>query len=182
MGLWEIILIGIGLSMDAATVAMTNGMVYRHPKINQDLAIPLLFGGFQGLMPLIGYFAGGLFAHLITQYANILIFIILGIIGGKMLLDGIRPDKAKEKPVATLTYKTLALQAIATSIDAFAVGIGFSAVQVNIYYAVLIIGITTALISWLAIYIGRRFGDLFESKSQIFGGIILLIIAFKAIL
>lgn len=182
MGLWEIILIGIGLSMDAATVAMTNGMVYKNPKINQNLAMPLLFGIFQGLMPFIGYFAGGLFAHFITKYADILIFVILGIIGGKMLLDGIRPEKTQEKPVTALTYKTLVLQAIATSIDAFAVGIGFSAMNVNIYYAVLIIAITTALISWAAIYIGKKFGDFFENKSQILGGIILLIIAFKAIL
>lgn len=182
MGIWEIILLGIGLSMDAATVSMTNGMVYKNAETGKVAAMPILFGLFQGLMPLIGFFAGGLFANIISGYANILIFIILGIIGGKMLLDGLKKDKEQEKPVAKLTYRLVFLQAIATSIDAFAVGIGFNALGVNIYFAASIIAITTAICSLIAIYLGKKFGDLFENKSEILGGLILLFIAFKAIL
>lgn len=218
MGLIEIILIGIGLSMDAVAVSMTNGMVYKDAGKAKTYAMPILFGLFQGLMPLIGYFAGGLFADVISQYASILVFIILGFIGGKMLKDGIEhikeeKEQAKEKQeqkntlvdetmvdeVTTqeevaitveiqeteekkeLTYKMLFIQAIATSIDAFAVGIGFSAMQVDILPAAGIITFTTAICSLLAIFIGKKFGDLLGSKSELLGGAILVFLAIKAL-
>lgn len=186
MGIWEIILVGIGLSMDAATVSMTNGMVYKGLKKDKFVAMPLFFGGFQGLMPLLGFYLGGLVSGYITGFANILIFLILGFIGGKMLLDVYKdakcPDKEDEKSVdEDLTYKVLFLQAIATSIDAFAVGIGFSAMGVNIVYAASIIAITTAVCSLLAIFLGKKFGAMFESKSTLIGGIILVFIAIKAL-
>lgn len=218
MGLIEIILIGIGLSMDAVAVSMTNGMVYKDAGKAKTYAMPILFGLFQGLMPLIGYFTGGLFADVISQYASILVFIILGFIGGKMLKDGIEhikeeKEQAKEKQeqkntlvdetmvdeVTTqeevaitvevqeteekkeLTYKMLFIQAIATSIDAFAVGIGFSAMQVDILLAAGIITFTTAICSLLAIFIGKKFGDLLGSKSELLGGAILVFLAIKAL-
>lgn len=218
MGLIEIILIGIGLSMDAVAVSMTNGMVYKDAGKAKTYAMPILFGLFQGLMPLIGYFAGGLFADVISQYASILVFIILGFIGGKMLKDGIEhikeeKEQVKEKQeqkntlvdetmvdeVTTqeevaitvevqeteekkeLTYKMLFIQAIATSIDAFAVGIGFSAMQVDILPAASIITFTTAICSLLAIFIGKKFGDLLGSKSELLGGAILVFLAIKAL-
>ena len=89
MGFIEIILIGLGLSMDAVAVSMANGMAYKNTTKAKTLAMPILFGVFQGLMPLIGYFAGGLFADVISKYANILVFVILGFIGGKMLKDNL---------------------------------------------------------------------------------------------
>ena len=159
MSLFEIILIGIGLSMDAVAVSMTNGMVYKGSSKGKTYSMPIFFGVFQGLMPLIGYFAGGLFADVISQYACFLVFAILGFIGGKMIKDGlehIQEEKEaneqnveveEKEEVKTLTYKMLFIQAIATSIDAFAVGIGFSVAQVNILPAVAIIGITTAICS-----------------------------------
>lgn len=193
MSLFEIILIGIGLSMDAVAVSMTNGMVYKGSSKGKTYSMPIFFGAFQGIMPLIGYFAGGLFADVISQYACWLIFVILGCIGGKMLKDGlehikeekemcgqsVEVDEAEE--VKTLTYKMLFVQAIATSIDAFAVGIGFSVAQVNILPAVGIIGFTTALCSLAAIFIGKKCGDMLGSKSEILGGTILVLIAIKAL-
>lgn len=194
MSLFEIILIGIGLSMDAVAVSMTNGMVYKGSSKGKTYSMPIFFGAFQGLMPLIGYFAGGLFADVISQYACFLVFAILGFIGGKMIKDGLEHIKEekeaneqnveveeKEEEVKTLTYKMLFVQAIATSIDAFAVGIGFSVAQVNILPAVAIIGITTAICSLAAIFIGKKFGDMLGSKSEILGGTILVLIAIKAL-
>lgn len=193
MSLFEIILIGIGLSMDAVAVSMTNGMVYKGSSKGKTYSMPIFFGVFQGLMPLIGYFAGGLFADVISQYACFLVFAILGFIGGKMIKDGlehIQEEKEaneqnveveEKEEVKTLTYKMLFIQAIATSIDAFAVGIGFSVAQVNILPAVAIIGITTAICSLVAIFIGKKFGDMLGSKSEILGGTILVLIAIKAL-
>lgn len=186
MSILELILVGIGLSMDAATVSMTNGMVYKNIRKDQTLAMPILFGLFQGIMPLLGFFAGGLFADFISSYANILVFLILGFIGGKMLFDAFKNSKEEEISVdtnhAVLTYKLLFIQAIATSIDAFAVGVGFNAIGIEIYSASIIIALTTALCTLISIFIGKKFGDLFESKSQIIGGIILIIIAIKALI
>nr|WP_302596504.1 manganese efflux pump MntP family protein [uncultured Cellulosilyticum sp.] len=185
MGIFELILIGIGLSMDAATVSMTNGMIYKDLKKDKVIAMPLFFGGFQGLMPLLGFFLGGLVSNLITQYANILVFLILGFIGGKMLLDVYKdyknPEQEDEIQEGSLTYKMLFIQAIATSIDAFAVGIGFSAMGVNVVTSSAIIALTTAVCSLIAIFIGKKFGSIFESKSTLIGGIILVAIAIKAL-
>lgn len=195
MGFIEIILIGIGLSMDAVAVSMTNGMVYKGTSRAKMLAMPVFFGIFQGGMPLIGYFAGGLFADVINKYAGLLVFAILGIIGGKMLKDGLshrKEEKVKKEAGEgetldctegkVLTYKVLLVQAIATSIDAFAVGIGFSAMQVSILPAVTTIMVITALCCILAIWIGKKCGDILGCKSELLGGIILVVIAIRALL
>ena len=193
MGLFEIILIGIGLSMDAVAVSMTNGMVYKGSSKWKKYSMPIFFGVFQAIMPLIGYFAGGLFADVISQYACFLVFAILGFIGGKMIKDGIEHIKEEKEMCKILeadeaeggkmlTYKMLFVQAIATSIDAFAVGIGFSAIQVNILPVVVIIGITTAICSLVAISIGKKCGDLLGCKSEILGGTILILLAIKALI
>lgn len=169
--------------MDAVAVSMTNGMVYKNLKLSSYIAMPIFFGGFQAIMPLVGYFAGGLFAHIIEKYSGIVILIILGIIGGKMIKEGIdhlKPHKViKEKE---MTIGVLFFQGIATSIDAFAVGIGFGVVKVNIALAVSMIGIVTGILVVAAILIGRKFGDLLGSKAEILGGVILVIIGIKALL
>lgn len=185
MGILEVILVGIGLSMDAATVSMTNGMIYKNLKKDKIIAMPLFFGGFQGLMPLLGFILGGLISGFITRYASVLIFLILGFIGSKMLIDVYRayrhPEEADSTNEDVLTYKMLFIQAIATSIDAFAVGIGFSAMGVNVVYSSSIIAITTAVCSLIAIFIGKKFGDMFEKQSTLIGGLILIFIAIKAL-
>ena len=178
MSVWEVIMIGIGLSMDAAAVSMTNGMVYPKTCRTKILSMPLFFGGFQALMPLLGYYASGVFADFLSRYSGIIVLIILGVIGGKMVYDGLHPQ-LEEETDCSLTYRMLLIQAVATSIDAFAVGVGFSAMQVNIVQAVSIIGVTTLVCSFLSIAIGKKFGNMLGNKAQILGGMILIIIGSK---
>lgn len=185
MSLIEVILVGIGLSMDAIAVSISNGMVYRTAPLQKKLAMPLSFGIFQAIMPLAGYFAGGLFADVITKYSGIVIFVILGVIGGKMIKDGICHSDDTTSEESKLSYKMILIQAVATSIDAFAVGVGFAAggmTMADIYYSVSLIGIITLLLSLWAIFIGRRFGSMLGSKAEILGGAILVIIGIKALL
>lgn len=184
MTLIEIILIGVGLAMDAVAVSMTNGMVYRNLRAKEYIAMPIFFGVFQAIMPLIGNFAGGLFASFISKYAGIVILLILAVIGGKMIKEGFehRSDPKKVAVGKKLSLGVLIFQAIATSIDAFAVGVGFSAMQVNIIQAVTIIAIVTIILTTIAIVIGRKFGDILGSSAEILGGAILVIIGIKAII
>lgn len=181
MSLIEIAILGIGLAMDAACVSMTNGMVYKNLKVKDYIGMPLFFGVFQGVMPLLGYFAGTMFASFITKYSGIVIFAILGIIGGNMIRESLKKDQ-DTAPSKKLTITVLFFQAIATSIDAFAVGVGFCAVKVDILPAAAIIAGITAVIVIGAILIGRKFGDIFECKAGILGGVILIIIGIKALL
>ena len=181
MGIWDIIGIGVGLSMDAVAVSLSNGMVYPNMKRTRKLAMPIFFGVFQALMPLIGYFAGGVFASLIERFAGIVIFIILGIIGGHMIWEGFHPD-ADEQSCPQFTLGVLISQAIATSIDAFAVGVGFSAIQVEIFSAIGMIGITTFVLSGLAVLLGRVIGGVLENKAEILGGVILVLIGVKSLI
>ena len=180
MGFLEIFLIGVGLSMDAVAVSMTNGMVYREGW-SRKIWMPIYFGFFQFLMPVLGYYASGFLANVISQYAGIVIFVILGVIGGKMIKDGFGGgEESVEK--ASLTHKILFFQAIATSIDAFAVGIGFQAMQLAAFGPSLLIGVTTFCLSLAAIFVGEKFGIFLENKAQILGGIILVLIGVKALL
>lgn len=182
MSFLEILLIGIGLSMDAVAVSMSNGMVYKNLTKDKFIAMPIFFGVFQGLMPVIGFYAGSIFSDFISKYSGIITFIVLGIIGSKMIKDGFGSPDDEEVSSKNLTYKVLFLQAIATSIDAFAVGVSFCAVGANILVAAPIIAITTLICSLLAIYIGKKFGNMLENKAQILGGLILVFIGIKALL
>ena len=155
MSLLDILLIGVALSMDAAAVSMTNGMVYKNMDRLTYAAMPVFFGAFQAFMPVIGYYAGGLFYDIITAYSGIVIFVILGVIGGKMIKEGIDDLRNNEVcPGRMMNIKILFFQAVATSIDAFAVGISFSAAGMSILMPAVIIGVTTALIVIAAIMIG----------------------------
>ena len=180
MSLTEIAVIGVGLAMDAAAVSMTNGMCYSLTKKDRAAMI-LFFGIFQGIMPLLGFFAGSVFQSWITRYSGIVIFLILGLIGGNMVRESFcrETDCAVSKK---LTLSVLFFQAIATSIDAFAVGVGFCAVQVAILPAVSLISVITAVTVLFAIIIGRKFGDIFESRAELLGGVILIIIGVKGLL
>ncbi|MBN7773788.1 manganese efflux pump MntP family protein [Clostridium aminobutyricum] len=193
MTLIEIIFIGIGLAMDAVAVSMTNGMVCKNLQTKDYVQMTLFFALFQALMPLIGYFAGGLFADIISRYAGIVILLILGVIGGKMIKEGwehmAEQKAAGGKTVCDaaqsqrkLTFRVLIFQSIATSIDAFAVGVGFSAMRVDILQAVAIIAFITADLVALAIVMGRKFGDILGCRAEILGGLILVIIGLKAVI
>ena len=181
MGLFEVSLIGVGLAMDAASVAMTNGMVYKRLSIGNYITMPLLFGIFQGVMPLIGFYAGTLFAGIIMKYSGIVIFAILAVIGGNMIKESLSKESGIEE-IKNLTMTILIFQAIATSIDAFAVGVGFCAIRVDILPAALIIAVITAFMVAGAIAVGKKFGDIFENKAEFLGGVILIIIGVKGLL
>ncbi len=179
----EIIILGIALSMDAFAVTISNMFTYRSTSTKRALLMPLFFGAFQGIMPLIGYVAGQAISSIIEQYAGIITFVILGFIGGKMIWDAFHenPEESKEtaKKGSVLTVGVLFFQAIATSIDALAVGVSFAALSVNVVFASLAICVTTALCTTIALFIGRRFGAMLGSKASIIGGIVLIIIGVK---
>jgi len=181
MPLAEVILIGLGLSMDAAAVSIANGLTYRNLKKSQRLSMALAFGIFQALMPVLGYWAGSLFAAFITRYAGITAFIILGIIGGNMIKEAF----AKEDDtchVAGYTFGLMMAQAVATSIDAFAVGVSLCASGASILTAAPIIGVVTFGCSLLAQALGKIFGSKLGAKAQLLGGVILILIGVKNLL
>ena len=179
----EILLIGIGLSMDAVAVSMTNGMVYRNTSKGKIIAQPLYFSIFQGIMPLLGgALAGGIFADAISKYSGITVFLILGIIGGKMVKEGYSKLKEEVCTKPFLTHKILLLQAFATSIDAFAVGIGLELLHVDLIPAASIIAATTGVLVAAAMILGKKFGEYLGCKAEILGGVILILIGIKALL
>lgn len=183
MGLTETALIGVGLAMDAVAVSMANGMIYRNLRWRDYGTMLAFFAGFQMLMPVLGYFAGSFFAEALTSYSGIVILLILGAIGGNMIREGMRhTGDCQMIPSRNMTCGVLFFQAVATSIDALAVGIGFSLAHVRIGAAAAEIGIITAVMVAAAIAAGRRFGDALGSRAELLGGIILLTIGIKAIL
>lgn len=179
MSILEIIFIGVGLSMDAAAVSISNGIAFPNMERRFKILMPVFFGLFQGVMPLLGYFAGGLFADIIQKYAGIVTFVILGFIGGKMIYDGVKGEEDEEPDKFGLGV--LISQSIATSIDAFAVGVSFVAGSVNIFSAAPVIAVTTFLFSIFAMMLGKKVGEMLGSKAQIFGGAVLAFIGIKAL-
>ncbi|SDH67876.1 Putative Mn2+ efflux pump MntP [Pseudobutyrivibrio sp. 49] len=186
MGLLDIFLIGVGLSMDAFAVAICKGLAMRKVNKKQMLIIALFFGGFQAIMPLIGYLVGNTFAKKISAYDHWIAFILLFYIGGKMIADAVKEWKEKdvvEEMDPPLDYKELTLMAIATSIDALACGVTFAFEEsFNILRAISIIGFTTFVISAIGVYVGNIFGDRYKAKAQLVGGIILIFIGTKILL
>ncbi len=184
MGFAELFLIGVGLSMDAFAVSVCKGL-NMHGKINFKHAgvIALFFGGFQAIMPLIGYFLGMGFEKYITRIDHWIAFLLLGFIGGKMIVEAIKEwnevDKQEEDK---LDIKELFVLAVATSIDALAVGITFAFLNVNIWSAISIIGTTTFVLSVIGVVIGNKFGSKYKSKAELVGGIILVLMGVKILL
>lgn len=178
MGIFEIILLSIGLAMDATAVSMTNGMNDTQMKIKKIALIGLTFGIFQALMPLLGYLFGTLFVEFIEQIDHWIALVLLGFLGFQMLREGFSKDEEEEKN-KKLGVKMLLVQGVATSIDALAVGVSFASLKVNIVFAVLSIGIITTILSMCGVYIGKKFGDLLKNKASILGGIILISIGIK---
>lgn len=182
MSLIEVFLIGIGLSMDAFAVSVTNGMARKNVNIGWAFAIAACFGIFQGLMPAIGFTLGSTFTKYVTAFDHVIALVLLGFIGGKMLVDGIKNKDESDGSGCVLTVGALVLQGIATSIDALAVGVSFAAVMSGfgeMLRAVLHIAATTFVISLAGVYIGKKSGDFLNNKAQIVGGIILIAIGVK---
>ncbi len=172
------ILLGAGLAVDASAVSMTNGLTHPKMKISKVLFIGFLFGLFQTIMPLIGYLIGSVFEDLIANLTPWIALILLGFIGGKMLIDGLK--KEQEEKESVLDLKELLIEGVATSIDALTVGIIYIGQTFNkAILAFSIFGIVTFIMCIIAVYIGKKFGTLFEKKAQIVGGLILIIIGLK---
>lgn len=176
--LLEIILIGIALSMDAFAVTLSSSMVYPNLKKTKRLLMPIFFGIFQGIMPIFGYFLGTLFSSFIEKYSGIVAFIILAVIGANMIKEGFSKDDTEEK---TFSVGLLLIQSIATSIDAFAVGVSFAAMGTNVFLSSGIIACSTFLITLAALPLGKLVGEKLGDKSVIIGGIILIAIGIKSL-
>lgn len=178
MSIWDILLLAVAVSMDAFAVSISKGLSARQVTIKEILSVAIWFGGFQALMPLIGYFMGASFADMVARIDHWLAFCLLALIGGNMIFEAVRGGD--EKPADTsFAFKTMFLLAIATSIDALAVGVSMAFLQVNIWLAITIIGVTTAIFSVVGLLIGKKVGSRFHRGAELLGGIILLIIGIK---
>ena len=178
----ELFLIAIGLSMDAFSVSMCKGLTTKRFSWRMALVCGLWFGGFQALMPTIGYFLGAQFQEMIEAYDHWIAFGLLFLIGANMIREAIWGKKEEGKESGALDFKTMLLLAIATSIDALAVGVSFACIQVQLWSSVLIIGLTTFVFSVLGVKIGNVFGSKYEKSAGIIGGIILILIGLKILL
>ncbi len=177
MDIFTILIIGVGLAMDAFSVSISNGIIYSGEK-EKHIFASAMFGLFQGIMPAIGFLAGCLVKEYIETIDHWVALILLLTIGGKMIADSF----SQEEECKVFTYKTIFIQAIATSIDALAVGISFAALDVNICYTSLIICVVTFLFCIFGSFIGKKIGEVLKNKATLFGGIILIIIGLKIFL
>ena len=179
--LMELFLIGVGLSMDAFAVSICKGLSLGKIKVKHMCIAGMWFGGFQALMPLIGYFLGSLFADMITKYDHWIAFILLSLIGINLIREG-KEEKENEVKIHSIPFKDILLLAIATSIDALAVGVSFAFLKVNLFLAITTIGITTFILSFVCVLFGKKLGCLFEKYAEYLGGIILILLGIRILI
>lgn len=193
MGILDVIFTGVGLSMDAAAVGAANGLAEPKMRWRKALLIALFFGAAQGIMPILGYYAGAIFASFVSRVAPYVALALLGFIGGKMIVEGIadivKRRRGKETaPPKPITLPNLCLQTVATSIDALAVGISMLALDragemsVNVFVSCAVIAACTFVISLAAVLLGRKFGNFLAGKAGLVGGVILVAIGLKIFL
>lgn len=179
MGLWELFVIALGLSMDAFAVSICKGLSVRRCTLRHMLICGLYFGLFQGGMPLIGYLLGSQFESLVSAVAPYIAFILLALIGYNMIREAREDDESVDDDFSA---KAMIPLAIATSIDALAVGVSFAFLQVNIVPAVSFIALTTFVCCLLGVKIGSIFGSKYKSGAEFFGGLVLILMAFKILM
>lgn len=191
MELWEILMIAIGVSMDAFTVSVGKGLSLPKIRLRHDINVALWFGGFQALMPLLGYYLGRSFASLIERFDHWVAFALLALIGGNMIRDALQETPDQDSPgtesslnghlshASDFGFRTMLGLAIATSIDALACGVSFALIGCNIWFCILIIGLTTAAFSVAGLHLGHRVGTRFRRNSTLIGGAILILIGLK---
>lgn len=180
MSLIELFLIAVGLSMDAFAVSVCKGLAMPKCTFKKAAIVGLWFGGFQALMPAIGYILGAQFQETIASIDHWIAFVLLALIGGNMIHEAL--DNDEEEADASLDVKPMFLLAVATSIDALAIGITFAFLKVNIIPAVCFIGIVTFIISFAGVKIGNVFGARYKNKAEIVGGVILILLGLKILL
>lgn len=179
MGIAGLFILAVGLSMDAFAVSVCKGLSLGRINVKHMCTAGIWFGGFQALMPFLGYFLGSFFNEFITKYDHWIAFILLFFIGGKMIREALGDN---EQVDASMDVKSMLILAIATSIDALAVGVTFAFLQVSIVPAVTFIGVITFVCSAIGVKIGSIFGYRYKSKAELFGGVILIAIGFKILL
>ena len=182
MGLLEIFLVAISLAMDAFAVSLCRGLCMRKINYKHVTIIAGLFGLFQAVMPLIGWFLGRQFEKYIVEFDHWIAFALLLIIGGKMIFDVFDKDEDNKALSSDLNIKELLLMAVATSIDALAVGITFAFLGVSIWKSIGIIGAVTFVICFIGVVLGNKFGSKFKKKAQFAGGLVLILIGLKILL
>lgn len=198
MGFLAIFMTGVGLSMDAVAVSIAKGMTLKEKLLENAIKIALFFGVFQGLMPLIGWWAGRYFEEYIKSFDHWIAFILLGAIGGKMIhesIKGVKERKESERQIEMeissdtisigneeLKNKDLIVLAIATSIDALAIGVSFAFLSVSIIPSIIIIAVTTFVLCVVAVIIGKKLGTVLQKYAELVGGIILILIGFNILI
>lgn len=180
MSLFSLFILAVGLSMDACAVSICKGLALKKITLKEAGIVGLWFGGFQALMPLIGYMLGSQFEQYITSIDHWIAFVLLSFLGLSMMKEALSKDE--EEADDSLDVKTMLLLAVATSIDALAVGITFAFLQVDIVPAVSFIGVTTFVLSAIGVKVGNLFGTKYKSKAELAGGIILIVIGIKILL
>ena len=180
MSILEILLIAIGLAMDAFTVSICKGLSMKKMNWKKAIIVGLYFGIFQALMPIIGYFLGSTFEDLVTHIDHWIAFGLLAIIGGNMIKDAF--SKECDSFDDDVRFKAMIVLAIATSIDALAVGITFAFLKVNLILAISMIGVITFILAIVGTKVGNRFGDKYEKKAELVGGVILILLGIKILL
>ena len=182
MGLLELFLLAIGLSMDAFAVSVCKGLAMQKVNFRSAAICGVWFGGFQALMPMIGYFLGSRFSNAIQSVDHWVAFILLSLIGANMIREALSRDEDAGRDSGSLSFKTMLMLAVATSIDALAAGITFAFLDVNIVGAVSIIGCTTCIISMAGAKVGSVFGTKYKSKAELTGGVMLILLGLKILL
>ena len=177
MDLFTLLTLAVGLAMDAFAVSICKGLAMREKVLKKGIIVGLWFGGFQALMPTIGFFLGTQFKDQITSIDHWIAFVLLGLIGINMVKEALSNDE--EQADDSIAVKEMFMLAVATSIDALAVGITFAFLNVHIVSAALMIGVCTFLISFAGVKIGNIFGTKYKSKAELAGGIILILLGFK---
>ena len=180
MGLLELFIIAVGLSMDAFAVAICKGLSVRTLRPRHAVITGLYFGGFQALMPLIGFLLGVQFQSLITSVDHWIAFVLLALIGGNMIRES--RDTDEENLSDSFSFTTMLPLAVATSIDALAIGVTFAFLQVDIIPAVCLIGVTTFVLSCIGVKAGNVFGAKYKSRAELFGGVVLILMGLKILL
>ncbi len=183
MELSSSVFLALGLAADACAVSLSSGVTIRHIKVYKAVKIALFFGIFQAIMPLIGWFGGLAFRSILARFDHWIIFAILSYLGGKMIYESWEDSDSDNKTKFNcLEIYTLIALSIATSIDALAAGLGLSILKTSIFLIATIIGLITFLLSFISVYVGHFFGDVFKYKVEVLGGITLIVLGLKILL
>ena len=179
MSFLDIILLAIGVSMDAFAVSIAKGLATQHLRSKHYASVAVWFGGFQALMPVIGYFVGANFAPIVESCDHWIAFVLLAVIGGKMLYDTFTGGDEEESAGADFRFRTMFVLAVATSIDALAIGVSLAFLKADIWSAIVFVGATTALFSALGLRLGNLFGYRYKHGAELTGGVVLILIGTK---